>query len=184
MPPSAPDSNPYSAARAPAQGREASGIVVVSDAGPLISLARLDLLPVLQSLFEQVQVPEEVIVECMARPGNADTVRISDALKLGSLLPCTPRILKLPGLEAGECAAISRALEIGAALLVDERAARAQAAAMGLTVTGTLGVLVRARRRGLVGPLAPLVGTLRASGQRLSHAVVAQALADVGEGLA
>ncbi len=89
--------------------------------------------------------------------------------------------LKLPGLELGECAAISRALEIGAALLVDERAARAQAAALGLTVTGTLGVLVRARRRGLIGPLAPLIAALRASGQRLSHQVVAQALASVGE---
>lgn len=55
--------------------------------------------------------------------------------------------------------------------------------ALGLVVTGTLGVLVRARRRGLTGALAPLITILRASGQRLSHQVVAQALADVGEGL-
>ena len=159
----------------------APGIVVVSGAGPLISLARLNLLTVLQILFEEVQVPEDVIHECMARPGNVDTARISEALSHGLLRPCTARELRIPGLELGECAAISRALEIGAALLVDERAARAHAAALGLAVTGTLGVLVRARRRGLVGPLAPLIATLRASGQRLSHQVVAQALVDVGE---
>ena len=185
MPPSVPDAGADlgvdGASPSPLHRPAAAGTVVVSDAGPLISLARLDLVTVLQSLFEEVQVPDDVIVECMARPGNADTVRISDALKQGLLRPCTPRVLKLLGLEIGECAAISRALEIGAALLVDERAARAQAAAMGLAVTGTLGVLVRARRRGLVGPLAPLIGALRASGQRLSHQVVAQALADVGE---
>ena len=185
MPPSVPDAGADlgvdGASPSPLHRPAAAGTVVVSNAGPLISLARLDLVTVLQSLFEEVQVPDDVIVECMARPGNADTVRISDALKQGLLRPCTPRVLKLPGLEIGECAAISRALEIGAALLVDERAARAQAAAMGLAVTGTLGVLVRARRRGLVGPLAPLIGALRASGQRLSHQVVAQALADVGE---
>lgn len=181
MPPSGPDSGADGAAPSSVHGPAAAGIVVVSDAGPLISLARLDLLTVLQSLFEEVQVPDDVVVECMARPGNTDTMRISDALKQGLLRPCTPSVLKLPGPEVGECAAISRALEIGAALLVDERAARAQAAAMGLAVTGTLGVLVRARRRGLVGPLAPLIATLRASGQRLSHQVVAQALADVGE---
>ena len=53
--------------------------------------------------------------------------------------------------------------------------------ALGLAVTGTVGILVRARRRGLVGPLTPLLTALRASGQRLSEALVHQALADVGE---
>jgi hypothetical protein len=144
-------------------------------------LARLDVLSVLNVLFAEVQVPVEVIAECMARPANADALRIQSALQHGLLLPCTPTPLDLPGLDAGECAAISRALEIGAAVLMDERAARAQAAAIGLAVTGTLGVLVRARRRGLVGPLAPMIATLRASGQRLSLQVVAQALSDVGE---
>ena len=52
-----------------------------------------------------------------------------------------------------------------------------------LSVLGALfsEMLVRARRRGLVGPLAPMVAALRASGQRLSHAAVAHALAAVGE---
>ena len=183
MPPSGPETGADGTAPSTAALPAAAGIVVVSDAGPLISLARLDLLPLLQQLFKEVQVPEDVINECMARPGNADTVRISDALSQGLLQACTARALKLPGLQAGECAAISRALEIGAGLLMDERTARAQAAALGLAVTGTLGVLVRARRRGLVGPLAPLIATLRNSGQRLSQAVVAQALADVGEAM-
>lgn len=49
---------------------------------------------------------------------------------------------------------------------MDERAGRAHALALGLTVTGTVGVLVRARRGGLIGPLAPLLAALRASGQR------------------
>ena len=118
MPPSGPDSGADGAAPSSVHTAAAAGIVVVvSDAGPLISLARLDLLTVLQCLFEEVQVPGDVVVECMARPGNTDT----------------------------------------------------------------LGDLACARRRGLVGPVVPLIGTLRASGQRLSHQVVAQALADVGE---
>lgn len=155
--------------------------VVVSDAGPLIALGRLDLLQVLQHLFAQVQVPDEVVLECMARPGNVDTTRIRSALDTGLLLRCTAAPLELAGLDSGECAAISRALELGAAMLVDERAARAKAVALGIAVTGTLGVLVRARRRGLIGPLMPLVAALRASGQRLSHQAVAQALAACGE---
>ena len=175
MPPSGPDKGVSATADRPLP------TVVVSDAGPLIALGRLDLLHVLQHLFAQVQVPDEVIFECMARPGNADTVRIRAALDSGLLLRCVAPPLELAGLELGECAALSRALEIGAAVLVDERAARARAVALGIVVTGTLGVLARARRRGLIGPLMPLIDTLRASGQRLSHQAVAQALAASGE---
>ena len=46
--------------------------VVVSDAGPLIALGRLNLLHLLPALFAQVQVPSAVLTECMARPQNAD----------------------------------------------------------------------------------------------------------------
>jgi len=165
----------------PVKAGEALVNVVVSDAGPLIALGRLDMLHVLQHLFVEVQVPEEVILECMARPGNVDTVRIRAALDSGLLQRCMAPPYELAGLEVGECAAISRALEIGAALLVDERAARAPAVALGLVVTGTLGVLARARRRGLIRPLMPLIAALRASGQRLSHQAVAQALTACGE---
>ena len=156
-------------------------VVVVSDAGPLIALGRLDLLPVLGALFREVQVPEAVVAECMARPGNPDAQRIRHALDSGLLLSCTAPPGLLAGLEAGESAAINHALSLGAAVLMDERAGRQRALLLGLAVTGTLGVLVRARRRGLVGPLAPLVAALRASGQRFSHAAVAHALAALGE---
>lgn len=155
--------------------------VVVSDAGPLISLGRLDLLPLLGELFAEVQVPDIVVGECLARPDNVDAQRIRQALRAGLLLSCPAPTTPLPGLQPGESAAITRALEIGAALLMDERAGRAHAIALGLAVTGTVGVLVRARRHGLIGPLAPLLSALRASGQRLSDALVRHALSGVGE---
>jgi predicted nucleic acid-binding protein len=54
--------------------------VVVSDAGPLISLGRLDLLSVLPALFAGVQVPEQVLRECAARPNNVGAARITIAM--------------------------------------------------------------------------------------------------------
>ncbi|MBE2243850.1 MAG: DUF3368 domain-containing protein [Burkholderiaceae bacterium] len=155
--------------------------VVVSDAGPLISLGRLDLLPLLGELFAEAQVPDIVMEECLARPDNLDAQRIRQAQTAGLLLVCHAPPTLLAGLQPGESAAITRALEIGAALLMDERAGRAHALTLGLTVTGTVGVLVRARRGGLIGPLAPLLAALRASGQRLSDALARQALFEVGE---
>lgn len=156
--------------------------VVVSDAGPLISLGRLDVLQVLPALFSQVQVPQQVLNECLARPGQADTDNIIAAVNAGWLGPCglVAPLLVLT-LELGETAAITRALQTGAGLLADDHRAREVARARGLAVIGTLGVLVLAKRAGLVRAVAPLIDSLRAGGQRLSHAAVADVLALAGE---
>lgn len=155
--------------------------LVVSDAGPLIALGRLDLLSLLPALYRQVRVPHEVLNECLARPAQDDTQRIVAAVRSGWLLACSAERIDAPELDLGERAAIGLALEIGARLLVDDRSARAYAQAHGLVVVGTLGVLVQARRRGHVVAIAPLIERLRASGQRLSHAAVADALKMAGE---
>lgn len=156
-------------------------VVVVSDAGPLIALGRLGLIDLLGALFAEVQVPEAVIRECLARPDNQDARRIRQALDDRRLLACPTPPQTLAGLDEGESAAIVHAQAIGAAVLLDERAGRLRAEALGLRVAGTLGVLVRARQRGLIGPIGPLIAALRDSGQRLSQPVVMQALAAVGE---
>ena len=155
--------------------------VVVSDAGPLISLGRLDVLGVLFAQFAQVQVPQAVLDECLARPTQIDAIRIRRAVETGGLTLCDAVPITADGLDLGERAAIGRALEIGSGLLADDRAARAYAEAHGLQVIGTLGVLVRARRRGSVPALKPLIERLRAGGQRLSNEAVAAALAAAGE---
>ena len=150
--------------------------VVVSDSGPLIALGRLDLLALLPALFAQVQVPQEVLIECLARPANADAARIQAAVAQGWLTPCTATPIAQRGLDIGERAAIARAVEIGAGLLADDLAARQHAAVLGLLVIGTLGVLVLAKRAGRLAAVKPLIERLRASGQRLSQAAVADAL--------
>lgn len=155
--------------------------VVVCDAGPLIAFGRLDLLHVLPALFAQVQVPLAVLNECMARPRNVDAIRIRYAVDQQWLVTCQTIALPIPGLDLGERAAIARALEIDAGLLVDDRAARQHASALGLNVIGTLGVLVLAKRESLVPAIGPLVAALRASGQRLSNDAVAQALVAASE---
>lgn len=159
----------------------AGAAVVVSDAGPLISLGRLDLLAVLPKVFAQVQVPTPVLEECMARPDNADTLRIRAALDQRWLVACDAVPIVRDGLDPGECAAIGRALQIGAGLLADDLAARLCAAELGLDVIGTLGVLVLAKRAGHLPAIRPLVERLRAGGQRLSQAAVSQALAAANE---
>ena len=155
--------------------------VVVADSGPLIALGRLDLLSLLGQLFEQVQVPRAVYIECMARPELADAQRIQASVTSGALMLCDAQPYAASGLDAGESAAIGRAIEIHASLLADDLAARQCAHALGLVVIGTLGVLVRAKRKGMVLEVRVLIERLQASGHRLSATVAADALAAAGE---
>ncbi|MEO8298915.1 MAG: DUF3368 domain-containing protein [Burkholderiales bacterium] len=155
--------------------------VVVSDSGPLICLGRLDLLQLLPALFSQVQVPEPVLQECAARPGNPDAERINFALAQGWLVPCGPQAAPDGPLGRGERAAIARALAIGAGLLTDDQEARAHAQSLQLVVVGTLGLLIRAKRAGMLPAVAPLIERLRHGGQRFGSGVVQQALQAAGE---
>ncbi len=161
-----------------------SARVVVSDAGPLISLGRLDMLGLLPKVFAQVQVPQQVWDECLAQRVRvgADAARLALALSNGWLQLCHAAPALAPDeLGLGERSAIGRALEIGAGLLADDQAARRYAIDHGLLVIGTLGVLGLAKRSGHIVAVAPLIDRLRASGQRLSHAAVSDALALAGE---
>lgn len=155
--------------------------VVVSDTGPLICLGRLDLLRLLPALFSEVQVPEQVLQECASRPQGADAARILAAIDQGWLIPCGLQPAPEGPLGRGERAAIARAVAIGAALLTDDQQARHHAASLQLVVVGTLGVLIRGKRAGLVRSVAPLIERLRASGQRFGSAVVLQVLSAAGE---
>jgi predicted nucleic acid-binding protein len=86
-------------------------------------------------------------------------------------------------LGAGESEALSLAVEIQAArVLVDERAARRVAQAMGLSVVGTLGVLLAAKRKGLVAEVRPLIDALLQRGFWVAPHLVERALFVAGEG--
>ena len=88
----------------------------------------------------------------------------------------------LVDLDRGEAEAIALAMELDAdLLLLDERLARRHATRLGLTITGSLGVLLKAKERELVTEIHPLIQELRRNKIRLSEDVVQQALRLAGE---
>jgi predicted nucleic acid-binding protein len=85
-------------------------------------------------------------------------------------------------LDAGESEAISLALEMDTRyLLLDDRRGRLVARRLGLPVTGTLGVLRLAKRRGVIVAIRPHVEALEAVGFHMTPVLLAQVLADSGE---
>jgi predicted nucleic acid-binding protein len=127
-------------------------MTVISDTSPLNYLVLIDLQDVLPALFGQVLIPEAVRHE-LRSPAAPQPVK--DFLDIWpSWLDC--RVVSqvppdLQQLDPGEQEAIALAQSVGASLvLLDEKRGRQAARDLGLEVSGTLGVLDRAARRGLV----------------------------------
>lgn len=157
-------------------------MLVVADSSPLIYLSRVGAIHLLPALFDEVVVPRAVWDEAVERRPSAPGLR---ALHQASWL----RVMDDPsleldlGLDPGETAAIVLAESLRAdLLLIDERAGRKVAQARGLTVRGTLGVLVQARQSEVLPALKPLLDALVAEGFRIAPALIREALAHVGEG--
>lgn len=124
--------------------------MVVTDSGPLIALARLDLLPLLRRRFDTVLVPETVFLECTRRGDRPGALAIASASDAGLLhrthVTGADRFAAENLLDAGESAALVLARRRAVPVLVDERKARQVAARLGIPVVGTVGVLVAARK--------------------------------------
>jgi predicted nucleic acid-binding protein len=153
---------------------------LVADSGPLIALARLDLLWLPARLEREVLVTETVWDEITRAPADCES-QLFQAARSSGWLTVLPDPETSDGswanlLDDGERSALSLALQSGAIVLVDELRARAVAARLGLSVVGTLGLLLVARERGMVGPLRPLVDVLTGSGHFLSRRLVEQVL--------
>ena len=66
-------------------------------------------------------------------------------------------------------------------ILIDERKARKAARRAGFTVIGILGILLMAKKKGLVPSVKPLIEELCNQGFRLSERVIAKVLKETGE---
>lgn len=161
----------------------ADGCFVVN-ASPLILLAAVDALPLLEKLAGEVLVPSAVIQEALA--GADPHPALLEIESMGWLH--IERSLELPAdiagwdLGAGESQVLALALaRAGCEAVLDDRQARRCARSLGVQVTGTLGVLLRAKRRELIPAARPLVERLLQNKLYLSSDLAEAALAEVGE---
>lgn len=146
--------------------------MVVSDTSPARALHHLGLLDVLQRIYGTVIAPPAVWGELFAPRGRFPVLDLR-TLPYFTIRPpaggaAVSRALGLldPGLaaslDAGETEVIALALELRADLvLVDEASGRLAARRLGLVVTGTLGVLLKAKGAGRIARVRPLIDELK-----------------------
>lgn len=125
--------------------------IVVADNSPLDVLVRLGHSDVLPLLFGRVIIPVQVEQELLS-PNTPDVTRQLVLAPPEWLRIQMPLIVEdIQGLHAGEEAAIALALELRAdILLIDDERGRREATRRGLTITGAVGVLEAAARRGML----------------------------------
>lgn len=155
----------------------------VINASPLILLGKLGRTDLLESLTRQVIVPQAVFREVAAGAAG-------DAAMKAALDWAAPRvqddILVPPSISgwdlgAGESQVLAHCLAGGHRGVLDDGEARAAAKVHSVPLVGSLGVILRARKAGLIPAARPLVEQLIESGSYLAADLVRQALHKVGE---
>jgi predicted nucleic acid-binding protein len=140
---------------------------VVSNTSPISNLAIIGKLDLLRVQFREIWIPEAVQRELEQLTFTPAVAAIRQAIDARWMAVRSARqqdvgeILKQT-LDPGESEAIALALECEAELvLMDERAGRQAAMRSGLTVTGALGLLLRAKRRGDISSIKSTLNALR-----------------------
>lgn len=158
----------------------------VLDASPLILLGKTDRLWMLESLTDERIVPTEVWSEIMrgpeGDPAKAFLKSYPESFFRGTEIMLDDRV-HISTLGLGERGVLSYCLakpENSIAVL-DDLAARRVAQRLGIRSIGTLGVFLRAKRKGLLRELAPELEALREAGMNLSDALFREVLVLAGE---
>ena len=160
-------------------------MTVVSNAGPLIALARIEQLDLLPALYGPVMIPPAVEREVFgggAERKGLSTLRDAEWLQTKPVSGQTAVTLLRGRLDAGESETIVLALELEAdVVLMDEARGRRIASSRDLSLTGTLGTLLLAKKRHRIAQVKPLVHDLAAEGFHMSDALYQHVLENAGE---
>lgn len=157
---------------------------IICNTSPIQYLHQLGLLHLLPALVHQVIVPTAVVKELEI--GLLQGVILPDLNQLAWITIRQPAsIIALPlvtDLGPGETEVLALALESPDAIVIlDDGLARQVAETVGIKLTGTLGILIDAKRAGLITEVAPLLDQLQALRFRLSAQTRAAVLKLAGE---
>jgi predicted nucleic acid-binding protein len=141
--------------------------VIVSNTTPLSCLLKVGAADLLQRLYVTLTIPAEVAAELdQAGSLHQGWRRQLGFIRIAESLADDPVMALLSAqVDRGEAAAIALARRLNSPLLiVDDMAGRRLAKRLGLTITGTVGVVLAAAERGFIGDPFALLEDLRTQG--------------------
>jgi predicted nucleic acid-binding protein len=157
---------------------------VVVDSTPIIARAGRGQLGLQQGVDGEVLVPPAVWTELtrgQRRPGGREDLAAAPWIQSARLAdPRQPELFS--DLDRGEAEVLALARQTKARLvIIDDRLGRRHATRLGLKLTGTFGVLLAAKQKGLLSEITSLVDLLAENRLYASPALLALVLAKAGE---
>lgn len=148
--------------------------IVVSDTSCFIALSKIKELQILQKLYGRIITTPTVVDEFGEHLPEWIQVQPPKDLQKQQLLELQ--------VDRGEASAVILALELEADLIIlDDYKARLSAEKLGMNITGTLGVIIRAKKAGILHSIQPLIDKLRKTDFRVSEELLIEALKIAGE---
>lgn len=158
---------------------------VIVNSTPLIVLCNVGKLEILRTLYTEITIPEAVFAEVTKKEDSACQIvkKSLDWIRIEKILSPSDKKMYQAKLHDGEVEVMILAQEgIRADLVVlDDNAAKKTAKYLGLTVTGTLGILLKAKKAGIIPALAPVLKEIKKNGFYISEAVEQMVLSEAGE---
>ncbi len=145
--------------------RATAEVLVVSDTSVLLNLCRVSAEDLLPELFHEVWIPPAVAGEfsrlATSRPRFEGLV-LPGWVRIAPPVVVAAEVRACADLDSGETEALSLALELHAdAVLIDEAAGRRAANMLKVPFVGIAGILLRAKRQGLIPAVHPVLARLR-----------------------
>lgn len=147
---------------------------IISDTSCFIILTNIGELELLHKVYGQILTTPEIAAE-FGEP-LPEWVKIAEATD-----KYRQTILELQ-IDRGESSAIALALETpNSTVILDDYKARKIAERLGITFTGTIGVIIKAKLNGVIPSVKPLLGKIKQTDFRLSADIELQALKEADE---
>ena len=158
---------------------------VIVNSTPLIALCHVDQLEVLKSIYGEITIPQAVYKEISAKQDSICKKQVDAALgwiHVENIQNEMAKSMYKTQLHEGEVEVMILAKETEANLvIIDDAYAKKHARYLGLTVTGTLGVLIKAKNQGHISELKPMLEEMVAKNIYLSDKIIQKCLQQVNE---
>ncbi|TVQ49881.1 MAG: DUF3368 domain-containing protein [Saprospirales bacterium] len=148
--------------------------IIVSDTSCLIILTKIRELDLLRQLYKTVTITQDILLEYGEHlPDWIEVQQAKDHYR--------QQLLEMQ-IDKGEASAIALALETSENIIIlDDWKARRLAERLGLSVTGTLGVIIRAKNNGITPSIKPFLDKIRETNFRISEELEQIALKEANE---
>ena len=147
---------------------------IISDTSCLIILTKIGALDLLYQLYKKVTITQDIQLEY----GD----KLPDWIKIQRVKDQYRQQLLEMHIDRGEASAIALAMETAKSIVIlDDYKARKVAELLGISVTGTVGVIIKAKNSGIISSIKPYLEKIRETNFRISDELEQIALGEANE---